>query len=136
MRSLCAGAMMPGMSFCRPTSGQPRSGEKMNGDVVRYGTVLMTSRDIPDDLTLAFQRQRRNFMRRLVCLLLLPLLSVGILSCADRPNQSSDRPRQTPQAEESRSDTAKIDAPGLHNVYRITDNLVSGSSPEGDEGFR
>jgi len=27
-------------------------------------------------------------------------------------------------------------APGLHNVFRITGNLYSGSSPEGDEGFR
>jgi protein tyrosine phosphatase (PTP) superfamily phosphohydrolase (DUF442 family) len=25
---------------------------------------------------------------------------------------------------------------GVHNVYRITDKLFSGSSPEGDEGFR
>jgi protein tyrosine phosphatase (PTP) superfamily phosphohydrolase (DUF442 family) len=30
---------------------------------------------------------------------------------------------------------AKIEAPGLHNVYRINDRLLSGSSPEGDEGF-
>ncbi|HEV3117770.1 MAG TPA: hypothetical protein VGY58_11995, partial [Gemmataceae bacterium] len=29
-----------------------------------------------------------------------------------------------------------IQADGLHNVYRITDRLYSGSSPEGDEGFR
>ena len=28
-----------------------------------------------------------------------------------------------------------VDAPGLHNVYRLTDKLLSGSSPEGDEGF-
>src|SRR6516164_9740614 len=85
---------------------------------------------------LAFQRQRKNTMRRLVCLPLLALLLMGVLSCANRPNQSSDRPPQTPQAEQSRSDTTKIDAPGLHNVYRITDKLFSGSSPEGDEGFR
>src|SRR5262245_14950937 len=75
-------------------------------------------------------------MRRLVCLPLLALLLMGVLSCANWPNQSSDRPPQTPGAEQSRSDTAKIDAPGLHNVYRITDKLFSGSSPEGDEGFR
>jgi protein tyrosine phosphatase (PTP) superfamily phosphohydrolase (DUF442 family) len=34
------------------------------------------------------------------------------------------------------ADPAKVDAPGLHNVYRITDRLYSGSSPDGDEGFR
>ena len=28
-----------------------------------------------------------------------------------------------------------VDAPGLHNVYRLTDKLLSGSGPEGDEGF-
>lgn len=26
--------------------------------------------------------------------------------------------------------------PGLHNVYRVTDRLLSGSSPVGDDGFR
>jgi protein tyrosine phosphatase (PTP) superfamily phosphohydrolase (DUF442 family) len=87
-------------------------------------------------LPLAFQRQRENIMRRLVCLPLLLLLLSWLLSCANRPNQSSDRPPPTPQAEQSRLGTAKIDAPGLHNVYRITDKLFSGSSPEGDEGFR
>jgi protein tyrosine phosphatase (PTP) superfamily phosphohydrolase (DUF442 family) len=34
------------------------------------------------------------------------------------------------------SDAAKLTLPGLHNVYRITDKLYSGSSPDGDEGFR
>jgi protein tyrosine phosphatase (PTP) superfamily phosphohydrolase (DUF442 family) len=29
----------------------------------------------------------------------------------------------------------KIEASGLHNVFRITDKLLSGSSPEGDAGF-
>jgi protein tyrosine phosphatase (PTP) superfamily phosphohydrolase (DUF442 family) len=28
-----------------------------------------------------------------------------------------------------------MEAKGLHNVYRITDKLISGSSPDGDEGF-
>jgi protein tyrosine phosphatase (PTP) superfamily phosphohydrolase (DUF442 family) len=30
---------------------------------------------------------------------------------------------------------ARVEAPGLHNVYRLTDRLYSGSSPEGDAGF-
>lgn len=29
-----------------------------------------------------------------------------------------------------------VEATGLHNVYRLTDKLLSGSSPEGEEGFR
>jgi hypothetical protein len=31
---------------------------------------------------------------------------------------------------------AEIKAEGLHNVLRITDKLLSGSSPDGEEGFR
>jgi protein tyrosine phosphatase (PTP) superfamily phosphohydrolase (DUF442 family) len=34
------------------------------------------------------------------------------------------------------SDPPKIQAAGLHNVYRITDKLMSGSSPDGDAGFK
>lgn len=30
---------------------------------------------------------------------------------------------------------SRIDATGLHNVYRVSDRLYSGSSPEGDAGF-
>src|SRR2546423_1384396 len=29
----------------------------------------------------------------------------------------------------------KVEAKGLHNVYRLSETLYSGSSPEGDEGF-
>jgi protein tyrosine phosphatase (PTP) superfamily phosphohydrolase (DUF442 family) len=35
-----------------------------------------------------------------------------------------------------RSDAARLVLPGLHNVYRITDKLYSGSSPDVDTGFR
>ncbi len=31
--------------------------------------------------------------------------------------------------------SAHIEAPGLQNVFRITDNIYCGSAPEGDEGF-
>jgi protein tyrosine phosphatase (PTP) superfamily phosphohydrolase (DUF442 family) len=34
------------------------------------------------------------------------------------------------------SDPAKIEARGLHNVFRITEKLFSGSSPDGDDGFK
>jgi protein tyrosine phosphatase (PTP) superfamily phosphohydrolase (DUF442 family) len=30
----------------------------------------------------------------------------------------------------------RIEAEGLHNVFQLNDRLLSGSSPEGDEGFR
>jgi protein tyrosine phosphatase (PTP) superfamily phosphohydrolase (DUF442 family) len=42
-------------------------------------------------------------------------------------------------AQASRSeppDATAVQAPGLHNVFRITDRLYSGSSPDGEEGFR
>jgi protein tyrosine phosphatase (PTP) superfamily phosphohydrolase (DUF442 family) len=40
------------------------------------------------------------------------------------------------QSESARPDTAEITAAGIHNVYRITDKLYSGSSPDNEEGFR
>src|SRR5205814_1359060 len=33
-------------------------------------------------------------------------------------------------------ETARLDLPGLHNVFRVTGRLYSGSSPEDDAGFR
>jgi cytochrome c556/protein tyrosine phosphatase (PTP) superfamily phosphohydrolase (DUF442 family) len=33
------------------------------------------------------------------------------------------------------ADPARVDAPGLPNVYRLTDRLYSGGSPDGDAGF-
>ena len=33
------------------------------------------------------------------------------------------------------ADAAPIELPGLHNVIRVSDKLISGSSPEGDAGF-
>src|SRR5690349_19529458 len=36
----------------------------------------------------------------------------------------------------SSSDFARVEAAGLHNVLRVSDRLYSGSSPEGEEGFR
>ena len=40
-----------------------------------------------------------------------------------------------PGTEAPRPELGKVEAPGLHNVYRLTETLYSGSSPEGDEGF-
>jgi hypothetical protein len=75
-------------------------------------------------------------MRRVSVALLL--LVLGLLAGRalldtrqDRPESATPRSSPTEQA-----DAAKVEVPGLHNVYRITDSLFSGSSPEGDEGFR
>jgi protein tyrosine phosphatase (PTP) superfamily phosphohydrolase (DUF442 family) len=35
----------------------------------------------------------------------------------------------------TRPATEAVEAPGLHNVYRITDKLLSGSSPDDESGF-
>src|SRR4051794_32733608 len=56
---------------------------------------------------------------------LAPLLAALALSGGERP------PAGPPPAA-----PAKVEAPGLHNVYRLTPGLYSGSSPEGDTGFR
>jgi protein tyrosine phosphatase (PTP) superfamily phosphohydrolase (DUF442 family) len=34
------------------------------------------------------------------------------------------------------TDPARVEAKGLHNVFRLSDKLYSGSSPDGEEGFR
>src|ERR1019366_8057433 len=58
-------------------------------------------------------------MNRWAVLLQLILLMLLVAGCR--------RPSPAP---------AKVEAKGLHNVYRITDKLISGSSPVGDDGFR
>lgn len=63
--------------------------------------------------------------------LLILILGAGLLSgCGDavpRAQAQPSAPTQSPQP---------LEKPGLHNVYRITDWLISGSSPDGVEGFR
>jgi protein tyrosine phosphatase (PTP) superfamily phosphohydrolase (DUF442 family) len=51
----------------------------------------------------------------------------------------SGSPSQTapgPSTEPARDEGDRVEAAGLHNVFRLTDGLYSGSSPEGEEGFR
>ncbi len=43
--------------------------------------------------------------------------------------RAGDAPRDVPQL-------GQVEAPGLHNVYRLSEKIFSGSSPEGDEGFQ
>lgn len=60
-------------------------------------------------------------------LLLLPvvLLMPGCRREVPAPSSTATSPAPTP-----------VTATGLHNVYRLTDKLLSGSSPDGDAGFR
>ncbi|HEV3259531.1 MAG TPA: hypothetical protein VG013_21880 [Gemmataceae bacterium] len=71
----------------------------------------------------------RLLTRTLFLTLLVP--AAGCPRADDRP-----APSVAPSAEPSRPDPAKVESLGLHNVYRLTDKLYSGSSPDGDEGFR
>jgi protein tyrosine phosphatase (PTP) superfamily phosphohydrolase (DUF442 family) len=57
------------------------------------------------------------------------LLTVLLIGCQGRtPSENVET--------ESTIEDGPIQKKGLHNVYRITDNLFSGSSPEGDDGFQ
>jgi protein tyrosine phosphatase (PTP) superfamily phosphohydrolase (DUF442 family) len=65
-------------------------------------------------------------MKRTIRLLLIGLLVLTGAGC-QREQTTAAAPEPAP---------AEIKAEGLHNVFRITDKLLSGSSPDGDEGFR
>jgi protein tyrosine phosphatase (PTP) superfamily phosphohydrolase (DUF442 family) len=64
---------------------------------------------------------------RLIAGLLLTVLLFGSQNPTYKKHAEFRSTTQVPSA---------LQVSGLHNVYRITDNLISGSSPEGDEGFR
>jgi protein tyrosine phosphatase (PTP) superfamily phosphohydrolase (DUF442 family) len=67
-------------------------------------------------------------MKRLGSLLFVLLLT---LAAGCPPGGPSPPSPALPQA-----DPARIEAPGLDNVYRITEKLYGGSAPEGDAGFQ
>ena len=48
---------------------------------------------------------------------------------------TSTAPAVNSHAQPIRAAAEAVEATGLHNVYRLTDRLYSGSSPDGDEGF-
>jgi hypothetical protein len=48
---------------------------------------------------------------------------------------SGQPPRGGPPAGSQAPRGDRVEAPGLHNVYRLSKKLLSGSSPEGDVGF-
>jgi protein tyrosine phosphatase (PTP) superfamily phosphohydrolase (DUF442 family) len=66
------------------------------------------------------------------------VLALGLLAmvagCSLGPSHPDNAPRAS--TEPARPDPNRVGAPGLHNVYRITDRLYSGSSPDGEDGFR
>ncbi len=60
------------------------------------------------------------------------LVAVMWVGCQSR----TSAPQEKVAATLTEKEAGPIPKDGLHNVYRITDKLFSGSSPEGDEGFR
>lgn len=68
-------------------------------------------------------------MRRapaLTCLVFVSALLCGCPRGGDTPPAGTEPARPGPE---------KVEAKGLHNVYRLSEKLYSGSSPDGDEGF-
>ncbi|MCE9563104.1 MAG: hypothetical protein K8U57_13760 [Planctomycetes bacterium] len=63
---------------------------------------------------------------------LVVCLATGHIGCS-RPVPDVAVP---PNSSSAFAPTRLGDRPGLHNVFRLTDRLYSGSSPEGDAGFR
>jgi hypothetical protein len=67
---------------------------------------------------------------------LLLLASVSLMASGCQPGGGNTKPAEKGSAPPTPSASEAIRAEGLHNVYRITDKLLSGSGPEGEEGFR
>jgi protein tyrosine phosphatase (PTP) superfamily phosphohydrolase (DUF442 family) len=65
-----------------------------------------------------------------IAALFVMALPVGCQQCGPPTSQ------EKPEANSAVESPGPLHLKGLHNVYRITNNLFSGSSPEGDEGFR
>lgn len=61
-----------------------------------------------------------------ILLLLLALSTTTSLTSAGRAEEHANGTSPAPQ---------KVEADGLHNVFRITPQLYSGNGPEGDDGF-
>src|SRR5215475_14398645 len=60
---------------------------------------------------------------------------VGLVVSVLAGCSGSSTPTPAVPAEPAQVELGAVEAPGLHNVYRLTEKLLSGSSPEGDEGF-
>jgi hypothetical protein len=68
-------------------------------------------------------------MRRAPALACLGFVSALLCGCPRGADTPAADTRPLPTYPE------KVEASGLHNVFRLSDRLYSGSSPEGDEGF-
>ena len=84
----------------------------------------------------SFSTNQRTMSRFSAVLSLLLSLAWGNFFGSAQNWPAAEPPIASARAKIAPSDPAKIEAPGLHNVYRITDKLYSGSSPDGEDGFR
>jgi hypothetical protein len=66
-------------------------------------------------------------------LAVLVVVFAGTFTSGCRTDQPNAAAKAAPA---SAPDPARVEAPGLHNVYHLTEKLYSGSSPDGEEGFR
>lgn len=57
------------------------------------------------------------------------LLVVALAGCSPAPQPSA------PESAPAPADPVSLEADGLHNLFRVSDRVYSGSSPEGDAGF-
>lgn len=57
------------------------------------------------------------------------LLVVALAGCGPAPQPS------VPETAPAPADPVSLEADGLHNLFRVSDRVYSGSSPEGDAGF-
>jgi protein tyrosine phosphatase (PTP) superfamily phosphohydrolase (DUF442 family) len=62
---------------------------------------------------------------------IVALVSAPFILCSCARHESATTVPNEPVA----ASLGKVEAAGLHNVFRLTDKLYSGSSPEGDAGF-
>ena len=107
--------------FCTESFGQSRPQKSIfsEGGPKEWFALVRREESTSKNCTVRKLTWGTRQMNRWAVLLQLVLLMLPIAGC-----------RQSPSA------SAKVEAKGLHNAYRITDKLISGSSPEGDEGFR
>ncbi len=73
-------------------------------------------------------------MRHLTTLALAAVLTVVTACGATRTDSHAEAARPTVPLP-TMSEARPADLPGLHNVVRYADGLMSGAQPEGDEGF-
>lgn len=76
---------------------------------------------------------------RFRCLLFCVLATVT--SCRPRTTESDTQtlpapPTTTSSEFTTKAEPKKLELAGLHNVYQVSDKLISGNAPEGAEGFR